>query len=102
MGTQMIITRTSIDIPGVRMKEMRLSRGLTLDQMAKIVGISASALSQIERNVTRNVRPENFLNFCAYFDADPFYVIFGKSKSAVRESVLRGDASRPLKPRQTT
>lgn len=85
----MIVTRTSIDMPGARMKEMRLSRGLTLEQMADIIGISASALSQIERNVTKNVRSENFLNFCAYFDADPYYIVFGKSKAELREAVLR-------------
>lgn len=85
----MVITRTSIDMPGARMKEMRLSRGLTLEQMADIIGISAAGLSQIERNVTKNVRPENFLKFCAYFDADPYYIVFGKSKAELRESVLR-------------
>lgn len=85
----MIVTRTSIDMPGARMKEMRLSRNLTLEQMADIVGISAAALSQIERNITKHVRPENFLKFCAYFDADPYYIVFGKSKAQLREMVLR-------------
>lgn len=89
MGRQMIITRTSIQMPGARIKEMRLSRGLTLEQMADIIEISASALSQIERGITKNVRPENFLKFCAYFDADAYYIVFGKSKSEIRESVLQ-------------
>ncbi len=72
-------------MPGDRMREMRLSRGLSLEQLAEIIGISASALSQIERGVTKNVRPENFLRFCAFFGADPYYVVFGKPRNELRD-----------------
>jgi transcriptional regulator with XRE-family HTH domain len=83
------MTTTTIAVPGERMREMRLSRGLTLEQMGQIMGISASAVSQIERGITKNVRPENFLRFCAYFDADPYYVVFGKPKAELRDILRR-------------
>ena len=67
---------------GERMKALRLSRGLTLDEMARVMEITPQALSQIENGVTKNVRLDNFLRFCAHFDADPYFVVFGQSKAA--------------------
>jgi transcriptional regulator with XRE-family HTH domain len=67
---------------GERMKALRLSRGLTLEDMGKVMEITAQALSQIENGITKNVRLDNFLRFCAHFDADPYFVVFGENKSA--------------------
>lgn len=67
---------------GERMKALRLSRGLTLEEMGAIMGVTHSALSQIENGITKNVRLDNFLRFCAYFDADPYFVVFGATKTA--------------------
>jgi DNA-binding Xre family transcriptional regulator len=67
---------------GDRMKALRLSRGLTQEEVAKIMGITGPALSMIENGVNKNVRLDNFLRFCAYFEADPYYVVFGQGKAA--------------------
>lgn len=66
---------------GERMKALRRSRGLTLAEMGKVMEISGAAVSQIEHGTSKNVRLENFLRFCAYFEADPYYVVFGKPRS---------------------
>lgn len=62
------------------MRELRLARGLTLEQVGKVMGVSAQAVSQIETGRTKDVKLENFLRFCAYFEADPYYVVFGRAK----------------------
>lgn len=36
---------------GVRLKDLRLSRGMTLTQLAKLTGLSVSSLSQVERGL---------------------------------------------------
>lgn len=36
---------------GVRLKDLRLSRGMTLTQLAKMTGLSVSSLSQVERGL---------------------------------------------------
>lgn len=69
-----------MDTPGNRLREMRKARGLTLEQVAKVAGISLQALSMIETGKTKNIRPDNFLRLCAFYDADPYYVVFGKPK----------------------
>src|SRR5215472_7508428 len=65
---------------GERMRELRRSRGLTLEQVSSAMGITPQSLSQIELGVTKNIRQDNFLRFCAFFDVDPWYVVFGHAR----------------------
>jgi DNA-binding XRE family transcriptional regulator len=74
---------------GERMKTIRTRRGLKLEEVAKVMGISASALSQIENGVTDKPTLEPFLKFCEYFREDPYYVAFEKP-SALMSDVRRG------------
>lgn len=74
---------------GTRIKQCRDQRGLTLEEVAKPVGISAQALSQWETGLVKNLRPENFLNFCAFFDVDPYYIVFGAPRSASQTGKFR-------------
>jgi transcriptional regulator with XRE-family HTH domain len=68
----------SMEEMGDRIKQCRTLRGLTLEQVAKEIGITASALSLWENGQTKNLRPENILNFCAFFGVDPYVIVFGK------------------------
>ena len=63
---------------GSRIRDLRQSRGLTQDKMGEIVGVSGAAISQWETDTTKGIKPENFLRFCAYFSADPYWVAFGQ------------------------
>lgn len=74
---------------GERMKAIRKRRGLNLEEVAAIMGISASALSQIENGLTEMPKLEPFLKFCEYFREDPYYVAFEKP-SALIGDVRRG------------
>lgn len=60
-----------------RIRTLRESRTLSQEDMGKIIGISGPAISQWESGATKNIRPENFLRFCAYFNVDPYWVVFG-------------------------
>lgn len=73
-----------MDHMGSRIRQMREQRGLTLETVSKTLGISPSALSQIESGATKNLRLKNFLRLCVYFDSDPYWVVFGKAKPAGR------------------
>jgi transcriptional regulator with XRE-family HTH domain len=53
------------------------------------VGISGAAVSQWESGATRGIRPENFLRFCAYFNVDPYWVVFGAEGDPQRAPAAR-------------
>jgi len=74
---------------GNRIKTLRESRKLTQEEMGKIVGISGASISQWESGAIKNLRPENFLRFCAYFNVDPYWVVFGADGDPQRTSSAR-------------
>lgn len=73
---------------------MRIDRDLKLEEVAEIIGITPQALSQIETGITKNVRPENFLRLCAFYDADPFRLIFGAGKGEIAAGLRTRRATR--------
>jgi transcriptional regulator with XRE-family HTH domain len=69
---------SSVETMGDRIKMLRRSQSLSMEAMGKIVGVSAAAVAQWETGATTGIKPENFLRFCAYFGADPYWVCFGE------------------------
>jgi transcriptional regulator with XRE-family HTH domain len=67
---------------GNRIRRIRETKGLTLEQVAKLVGTTKGAISQWENDATKNIRPENLLKFCEEFGTDPWYVVFGPERRA--------------------
>ncbi len=74
---------------GDRIRTLRESRKLSQEDLGKIVGISGAAVSQWESGATKGIRPENFLRFCAYFNVDPYWVVFGAEGDPQRAPVAR-------------
>lgn len=62
---------------GDRIKQIRENRGLDQKDVAAIVGVTAASISMWESGTTTGIRPENFMRFCAYFNVDPWSVVFG-------------------------
>ena len=71
---------SAVESMGDRIKMLRRSQSLSMEAMGKIVGISAAAIAQWESGATTGIRPDNFLRFCAYFGADPYWVCFGEEQ----------------------
>jgi transcriptional regulator with XRE-family HTH domain len=61
---------------GDRMKKARLDQGLTLEVVAEAIGISVSALSQIENGQTKSPKPQHFVKWCAFFGANQNRMLF--------------------------
>lgn len=82
---------------GDRIKMLRRSQSLTMEAMGKIVGVSAAAIAQWETGATTGIKPENFLRFCAYFGADPYWVCFGEERDP-RQAGASGRFRKPSIP----
>lgn len=73
---------------GDRIKQLRQARRLTQPELAKLVGVTKSAVSQWEDGSTRNIKLQTFLNLCDVLKTDAEYLIFGPA----RESPSHGPA----------
>lgn len=67
---------------GQRIKRMRDQRGWTQGQLADLVGVTVSAVSQWELDQTENVKLLPFLRLAKLFETDPHYLVFGPSRGA--------------------
>lgn len=67
----------SMETMGDRIRGLRESQRLSQEAVGKIVGVSGASISQWENGTTTGIKPENFLRFCAYFNANPYWVVFG-------------------------
>ena len=62
---------------GDRIRIARQSKGLDLEPVAKAVGITVSALSQIETGQTKHPKPETLFKIADALDVEPRYLVFG-------------------------
>lgn len=71
---------------GQRIKRMREQRGWTQGQLAEMVGVTVSAVSQWELDQTENVKLLPFLRLAKLFETDAHYLVFGSGRGAVELS----------------
>lgn len=74
---------------GDRIRLLREARRLTQEQLAKIVGVTKSAISQWEDGSTQNIKLEPFLRLCEALTTDAVYLVRG----ANRQPPSRGGSS---------
>lgn len=62
---------------GGRIRTLREAKGLSQEQLGKLVGVSKSAVSQWESDATKNVKLEEFLTLVDVLGTSPHYLVFG-------------------------
>lgn len=75
---------------GKKIKSLRLSKSLTQNQLAEILGVSKSTLSNYERNVS-TPSPDIFVNLASYFDVSIDYLM-NDDPDVSREALKEGGA----------
>lgn len=78
---------------GARVKALRVSARLSQPALAKLVGISQSAISQIEQGHTQTLRGEVLAGLCAHLHVSPDYLLGTKHAAKMTEpSEFEGEA----------
>src|SRR5687768_4927174 len=77
-----------------RIKELRESRGMTLETLADLVGLSISYVQRLE-NGDRNLAVKHFSAFAAALRVQPEDLIkkVGNKERVLSEAILKADAS---------
>lgn len=65
---------------GDRIRTLREAKRLSQDQLAKLVGVTKSAVSQWEDSSTANIKLEPFLTLVDVLGTDPHYLVFGANR----------------------
>lgn len=71
-----------MDTMGQRIRQLREARSWNQERLAKLVGVTTSAVSQWERDETKNVKLEVFLTLVEVLDTSPHYLVFGAERGS--------------------
>lgn len=71
---------------GERIRALRQARGMTQEQLAAAVGVTKSAVSQWESDLTENIRLKTFMALVEVLKTDVAFLVFGPSRTAASES----------------
>lgn len=73
---------------GDRVKYARAASGMNQPELARLVGISKQALSQIESGVTKNPRPDTLLNIADSTGFEYRWLITGVGAKTNKEAAM--------------
>jgi transcriptional regulator with XRE-family HTH domain len=79
---------------GQRIRALRQAKGWNQERLADLIGVTVSAVSQWERDETKNVKLEAFLTLAEVLGTDPHYLVFGASRGAVQPPSARSKGSK--------
>lgn len=63
---------------GDRLKKARTFRAMSQEKLAKMIGISQSAVGQCERGETKELTPSNLLRAADALDVNPIWLVTGR------------------------
>jgi transcriptional regulator with XRE-family HTH domain len=72
----------SMETMGQRIRQLREARGWNQERLAKLTDVTISAVSQWERDETKNVKLEAFLTLAEVLGTDPYYLVFGPDRGS--------------------
>jgi transcriptional regulator with XRE-family HTH domain len=70
---------TKPDTTGARIRVLRIARGLSQAELAKMCGVTQAAISQIELNLTRGLKGDTLLLLLKVLDTNSNYLLQGRN-----------------------
>lgn len=86
MGRRDKLDADTLAAAGKRLREVRDNRDQSLEEVARAVGVTPQALSSAEIGKTQS-RSDILLKLCAYYDLDPYRILFGRGKDEIAAEV---------------
>jgi transcriptional regulator with XRE-family HTH domain len=71
-----------MDTLGERIRQQRLARGLSQEQLAQLVGVTKGAVSQWELGGTKNIKLITFQRLLDVLHTSPEYLLFGENRAS--------------------
>lgn len=76
---------------GVMLKQLRLEKGYTLEQLGERVGVGKSTIRKWENGMIANMRSDKIQKLAIALDIDPVYIIELYNDSIASEKVPKND-----------
>lgn len=70
-------------------KELRTQRGLTQEELGKIIGVQKSAIRKYESGLVENMKRSSIVKLANYFNVSPAYLLGYESEPRPNEDNLK-------------
>ncbi len=74
-------TLFGVDTMGQRIAVLREARGLSVPELADIIGVTRALVWQWEQDMVKGIRPENFVRLCHALGVTPEYLVWGPDRA---------------------
>jgi transcriptional regulator with XRE-family HTH domain len=75
------IVRKSLETFGARLKRLRIERGHTQRELAAAIGVTAGAISSIENDLSKTMKPEHVFAAADFFQISARSLVFGTDEA---------------------
>lgn len=75
-----------MDTMGRRISALREARGLSVPELAEIVGVTRALVWQWEQDMVKGIRPENFVRLCHALKVTPEYLVWGPDRPTAADT----------------
>jgi transcriptional regulator with XRE-family HTH domain len=69
-----------VETMGSRITILREARGLSVPELAEIIGVTRALVWQWEQDMVKGIRPENFIRLCHALNVTPEYLVWGPDR----------------------
>lgn len=77
---------------GQRIAMLREARGLSVPELAEVIGVTRALVWQWEQDIVKGIRPENFVRLCHALNVTPEYLVWGPDRPATPTTPARRKA----------
>ena len=60
---------------GLRLKELRLQKGVTQEEVGKVIGVSKATIMKYEKGIVENLKRSSIEKLANYFNVKPSYLM---------------------------
>jgi transcriptional regulator with XRE-family HTH domain len=92
MLTAAVRNLSFVETMGKRIAVLREARGLSVPELAEIVGVTRALVWQWEQDLVKGIRPENFIRLCHALNVTPEYLVWGPDRPPGLETPARRKA----------
>ena len=78
-----------------RLQYALIVRGISQSELARKIGVTRGAISNLKNNVSSGLSAENALKIAEVLNIDPYWLVFGKGEGPVSSKEINSESASP-------
>lgn len=83
---------------GSRIRQKRIEKGLTMEELGNALGIKASAINKYEKGIVENIKRSTIQQMATIFECDPAWLMGFDESNSVNNFISKSTKQLALRP----